>query len=221
MPEQYLHTLIPTDPAFAPTPEQIVQFFDGLFALGVEPLNWKLLLVKPSDRVREFKNPLTGEVKSTPLNDRVPVEHPGDLASAIGTLQQYFVSLDGQGPPRVPPFRVYYENSLFTKTYGFVIRCHLKLQPVSMSDLGDGQTGKEVPFFGEPCSRRDALFRHPVSGELIEVSQAGCARFWVEFEFGKWLLPKIDDSLSILDPSIAAMADQAFSTTFKQGFHSF
>jgi len=43
----------------------------------------------------------------------------------------------------------------------------------------------------------------------------------VEFEFGKWLLPKIDDSLNVLNPSIAAMADQAFSTTLKQGFHSF
>ena len=221
MPEQYLHTLIPTDPAFVPTSEQVGQFFDGLFTLGAEPLNWKLLLVKPSGRVREFKNPLTGEVKSIPVNDRVPVEHLADLPSAIGTLGQYFVTLDGQGPPRKPPFQVYHENSPFTKTYGFTIRCHLKPQSVSMSDLGEEQSGKEVPFFGEPCSRRDALFRHPVSGELIEVLQAGSARFWVEFEFGKWLLPKIDDSLDILDPSIAAMADQAFSATLKQGFHSF
>lgn len=88
-----------------------------------------------------------------------------------------------------------------------------------MSCLGDEQTGKEVPFFGEPCLRQDATFRHPVTGELIEVANAGCSRFWVEFEFGKWLLPKINTSLNILDPSIAAMAQESFSTAFAQGFH--
>ena len=221
MPEQYLHTLIPTNPAFVPAPEQIVQFLNGLFTLGVEPLNWKLSLVKPSGRVREFKNPVTGEVGSMPVNDRVPVRSPADLPSAIGSLQQYFVSLEGEGPPKTPPFPVYYENSPFTKTYGFAVRCYLKPEPVSMSDLGDEQAGKEVPLFGKPCSRRDALFRHPVSGELMEVSHAGSARFWVEFEFGRWLLPEINDSLDILNPSIATLANQAFSITFKQGFHSY
>ena len=221
MPEQYLHTLIPTDPTFVPTPDQIVQFYNGLFTLGAEPLNWKLSLTKPSGRVREFKNPMTGEVKSMPINDRLSVVAPAELVSLIGTLQQYFVSLEGEGPPRTAAFPLYFEDSPFTKTYAFIVRCWLKPEPVSMSCLGDKQTGEEVPFFGQPYSRRDALFRHPVSGELIKVSDAGSARFWVEFEFGKWLLPKINDSLNILNPSIAAMADHAFSMNLKQGFHSF
>lgn len=221
MPEQYLHTIIPTDPGFVPTPEQIAKFFDGIFALGAEPVNWKLLFVRPSGRVREFKNPLTGEVKSMPVNDRLPVERPTDLASVIAASQQYFVSLEGEGPPRTPAFPLYFEDAPFTKTYGFIVRCRLMPEPVSMSCLGDEQTSEEVPFFGQPSSRRDALFRHPTSGELIEVPNAGSARFWIEFEFGKWLLPKIDDSLNILNPPIAALAEGAFLLTFKQGFHSF
>jgi hypothetical protein len=221
MPEQYLHTLIPTDASFVPTPEQIVQFLDGVFALGAEPLNWKLLVVKPSGRVRELRNPLTGEVRSMPVNDRISIERLADLRSAIGSPQQYFVSLEGEGPPRTPAFPLYFEDAPFTKTYGFMLRCRLMPEPVSMSRLGDEQTGKEVPFFGQPSSRRDALFRHPVSGELIEVSNAGSARFWVEFEFGKWLLPEINDSLNILNPAIAELAERVFSISFKQGFHSF
>ena len=35
---------------------------------------------------------------------------------------------------------------------------------------------------------------------LMEVANASCGGFWIEFEFGRWLLPKIDDSLEILDP---------------------
>jgi len=221
MPEQYLHTLIPTDATFVPRPEQIVQFLDGIFALGAEPLKWNLLLAKPSGRVREVKNPLTGEANQIPLNDRVPIENPSDLPSHIADLEEYYVALAGEGPPRTPPFPVYYEDSPFTKTYSFAVRCFLKPRPVSMSDLGDERIGEEMPFFGQRSSRRDALFRHPVSGELIEVSNAGSARFWVEFEFGKWLLPKITDSLNILDHSIDAMADQAFSVFFRQGFHTF
>ena len=179
------------------------------------------MYVNPSARVRDFENPLTGEVKSMPVNDRIPIERPAGLVSTIATSQQYFVSLEGEGPPRTPAFPLYFEDAPFTKTYGFMVRCRLMPEPVSMSCLGDEQTGKEVPIFGEPSSRRDALFRLPVSGELIEVSNAGSARFWIEFEFGKWLLPKIDDSLNILNPLIAALAEEAFSLTFKQGFHSF
>jgi len=50
--EQYLHTLIPGTPTFAPTPEQVIHFADGLSALGAEPLNHRLILIRPSGRVR-------------------------------------------------------------------------------------------------------------------------------------------------------------------------
>ena len=92
-----------------------------------------------------------------------------------------------------------------------------------MSDLDDEETGCDVPFFGKPCGKqsRTALFRHPLTGALIEVANASCARFWVEFEFGKWLLPKIDDSLNILDPAITDLTDQCFGLAFAQGFHHY
>jgi hypothetical protein len=219
--EQYVHTLIPSDPQFSPTSEQISRFFEGLSALGAAPLNPKLLVLKPSGRLRSFTDPLTGETRSFPANDRVSAESTADLAPTIEALQQYYVALEGQGPPRLPPFPLYSESAPFTGSYGFTVGCCLRAEPVSMSDLGDDQTENEVPSFGEACraGSRTGLFRHPVTDGLIEVANASCARFWVEFEFGKWLLPNIGSSLDILNPAVTELATKSFALSFAQGFH--
>jgi len=166
---------------------------------------------------------MTGETRTMPANEHVPLEKTADLVSVLENLQQYFVVFDGEGPPPKPPFALYFGDAPFTQQYGFVVRCGLRAEPVSMSCLDEAGSGNEAPapFFGEPCQRQNALFHHPVTGEMIEVLNAGCARFWIEFEFGKWLLPKINDSLNILDPAIAELADRAFSIKFAQGFHLF
>ena len=200
MAEQYLHTLIPPDANFVPSPEQVKHFIDALSRLGAEPMNDRLILVKPSGRLRTFKDPMTGETCSIPANERAVLESTADLPSAIGTLQEYFVAMDGDGPPReCQLLPLYFEDAPFSETYGFAVRCCLKPERVSMSCLADNQAGGDVPLFGQPCVNQDALFRHPATGVLIEVSNVGSARFWVEFEFGKWLMPKIGGSLNILD----------------------
>lgn len=221
--EQYVHTLIPNEPRFSPTSEQICCFLDGLSALGAAPLNPELLLLKPSGRLRPFTDPLTGETKSFPANDRVNLKNIADLAPTIEALQQYYVALEGQGPPRVPPFPLYSEDAPFTGNYSFTVACCLRAEPVSMSNLGNEQTEDHVPFFGEACKARSrtALFRHPVTEELIEVADASCARFWVEFELGKWLLPHIGSSLEILDPTIIKLAARIFWLAVRTGLSSF
>ena len=160
--EQYVHTLIPNDDQFAPKPEQITRFLDGLLTLGAAPLSAELLVLKPSGRVRSFTDPMTGEAKFISANDRLTLESTADLASSIGSLQQYFVALEGQGPPTLPPFRLYFNDAPFAASYGFIVRCCLQSKPVSMSDLGEEQTEGEPPFFGEPCrtQNRAGLFRH-------------------------------------------------------------
>jgi hypothetical protein len=222
MAEQYVQTLIPKDAQYAPKPEQIICFCDGLTALGAAPLNLKLWLMKPSGRLRPIRNPLTGEItKSIPAYDRVTLESTASLVSTIGAFQQYIVALEGQGPPTLPPFELYLNDAPFTGSYGFIVRCRLQNEPVSMSDLAGEQTGDGVPSFGEPCGTHHAtgLFRHPVTSERIEVANAGCARFCLEFEFGKWLLPKIANSLNILDSAIVGLANDSFGLEFAQGCH--
>jgi len=221
MPEQYAHTLIARDPEFAPTYGQIIAFFDGLTNIGASPVSAKLVVMKPSGRLRSFTDPLTGEKKSFPAHDRVVLENIADLASTIQMLQQYIVSLDGQGPPRRPPFALYHNGASFDGEYGFAVRCCLRAEPVCTSDLGDNEDRGALAEFGQSCSTlsETGRFRNPANGAVIEVAGAGCARFWVEFEFGKWLLPKIEDSLDILDPAITKLANWAFAMEFAQGLH--
>jgi hypothetical protein len=222
--EQYVHTLIPSDPHFVPDPEQVARLLDGLTALGAAPLNPEPLLHRPSGRLRSFRDPLTGETRSFPENDRLKLASNKDVAAALGDLPQYSVSLKGQGPPKLPPFPLYSGDSLFSSNYSFTIGCHLRDRLVSMSDMGHDQAAQNLAAFGQPCEAPGAtaaFFRHPLSDELLEVANAGCARFWVEFEFGKWLLPRIDNALNIIEPSITQLAAESFGVPFAQGFHQY
>jgi len=223
--EQYVHTLIPHDPEFCPKREQVSRFVDDLARLWAAPLDADLTVLKPSGRVRSFRNPFTGETTTIPAKDSVPLDSTAELGRIIGTLDEYVVAMDGQGPPTLPAFPLYVNGVPFADgdTYGFSVRCCVEAQPVSMSNLDDEETEHDLPFFGEPCRKRSgsALFRHPLTSVLLEVANASCARFWVEFEFGRWLLPKIDDSLEILDPAITGLANRCFGLEFAQGFHHF
>ena len=220
MPEQYIHTLIAAPPEFEPTPEQVVAFFNGILDIGASPTSAKLIVMKPSGRLRFFTDPLTGEKKPFPAHDRVVPERTADLVSLIQSASEFSVSLDGQGPPRRPPLALYYDGARFEGDYGFAVRCQLRPKAVCTSDLWDDED-RALPMFGEVCSPVVDVgrFRNPTSGAVIEVAGAHCSRFWVEFEFGKWLLPKIESSLELLDPAITGLADSVFATKFVQGLH--
>ena len=101
--EQYVHTLIPHDPQFCPRREQVSRFVDGLARLGAAPLDADVKVLKPSGRVRSFTNPFTGETKTIPAKDTVPLDSTADLGRIIGTLDEYIVALEGHGPPTLLP----------------------------------------------------------------------------------------------------------------------
>ncbi|SRR6266436_1879859 len=221
--EQYVHTLIPQDTQFCPKPEQVSRFVDSLTKLGAAPLDAELKILKPSGRVRSFTDPLTGEIRTIPGKEIIALDSAANLGRTISTLEQYVLVMEGHGPPTLPAFPLYVDGIPFTETYSFSVQCCVEAEPVSMSDLGDEESGDDAPSFGTPCAKQsgNGLFRHPLTSAPIEVANASCARFWVEFEFGKWLLPKIDDSLNIVDPAITGAANQCFGLTFAQGFHHF
>jgi hypothetical protein len=136
-----------------------------------------------------------------------------EIAERLLGLDDYDVMVSGQGPAKVPPFKLYAttdSESEFKGTYSYEVRCRLRAEAVSTC---------EEPPFGSPCSsqRQNGIFRHPNTGATIEVPSAACARFWIEFQFGKWLLPKIDRSLNLLEPSILASAIEHFGAGFVEG----
>jgi len=174
------------------------------------PVDSTLIVMKPSGRVRYGTDPLTGEKKSFPAQDRTVIGITADIVPNIGKLTEYSVALDGQGPPNVPPFPVYADGTEFTGKYGFVVRCCLKSKAVSMSAPHENDSSG---------NSGNAVFYHPRSGKTIKIRGTGRARFWVEFEFGKWLLPKIEDSPNILETAIPALAQKSFGLDFTQGFY--
>ena len=202
-----MHTLIPAESGFAPAAEQVVGFLGGLSVIGASPRDSRLIVMKPSGRVRSFTDPLTGEKKTFPARDRIPLENYAAIPSAIEGLHEYSVAVDGHGPPPIPPFQLYVNGTLFNENYALVVRCCLRPEAVSMCDP------YRAPY------EADGVFRHPVSGNVIKGASAGYARLWVEFEFGKWLLPNTEQSLEILEPRILSIAMKSFGLAFTQGFH--
>lgn len=211
---QYSHLLIPDRADFSPQPAQVVCFLEGLAVLGSAPLGATFRVAKSLGRFRTGSNSITGEKISIPVRDYVSVAAISEVQEELGGLDDYDVIVAGSGPPKIVPFTLYTiaqgELSEFKETYGYEVRCCVRSAMVST--CGD-------PPFGSPCrpGEKSGIFRDPTTGAEIEVAGAACARFWIEFQFGKWLLPKISSSLSLLHSSIEAKAIKCFGVGFAQG----
>jgi|SRR5579862_2572354 len=238
MPEIYGRTLVPELIDFAPRPQQVAAFLDGLVKLGGAPLRATLRIGKPG--LRAGFNALTGETLAISAHRYTTVGTDADLSAALVGLDDYNVQISGEGPPSLPPFPLWQDVQPPTgekglesqddecrmiafdseKTYGFMVQCCLRAEVVSTSDRHEvAPLGRQMPAFGQPDKSRNRIgvFHHPCTNRIIEVPGAGCARFWIQFEFGKWLFPKIEDSLNLLDPSIVKLAKTSLGTDFLQG----
>jgi hypothetical protein len=79
----------------------------------------------------------------------------------------------------------------------------------------------ETPAFGTPCRPEitRGFFSNLHRGTVVEVADGGSARFWIEFELGKFLFPLLEDNLDLLEPAIVQAAQQVFGIEFVQGCH--
>lgn len=210
---QYTYLLIAECADFVPLPAQVAAFFEGLVTLNSVPLNAAIRVAKLSGKFRTGSDCLTGKKISIPVRDFASLGSISYIPELLVGLDDYDVVLSGQGPAKLPPFTLYTtepEDSEFKGTYSYQVSCCLRAEVVSTC---------EEPDFGSPCpsDKRDGVFLHPNTGAAIDVPRAACARFWIEFQFGKWLIPRIDRSVNLLEPSILANAIEHFGTEFAQG----
>ncbi len=211
--KQYSHLLIPARD-FAPHPKRAADFLERLITLNSAPLGATLRVGKLSGTFRAGLDPLTGEKIFIPKRDFAALESISEIESQVAGLEDYDVLMSGQGPAKIAPFTLYTVSgsaeSEFKGAYAYEVSCHLRAEVVSTC---------ETPPLDRPgtSGQRNGIFRHPQTGGTIEVTNAACARFWIEFQFGKWLSPKIDRSLDLLRPSILASAVDVFGTGFAQG----
>lgn len=227
--EQYIHTLIAADSAYVPQPAKIAEFFSLLATLGFEMVRDAsrslpgLRVMKPGTRTRVGWNSVTSEVFAiVPVHDQISVDRPHDIPALIEGLREYRVSGSGEWPAGCAPIYLFKSDKTpFEETAFCEVSCNVSPAPVSTSswDSEAGPNVRNVPAFGEPCMGRATvgIFPNPWTGEVIEVQNAGCARFWIEFEFGKFLYPEIQDNLEVLKSSLVHVAMDCFHIEFNQG----
>jgi hypothetical protein len=234
----YTHLLIATSPQYRPEPGAIAKFAQGIIDNGNIPSSSKISfarVTKQEGRVRPIRNAMTGQTINIPLPSR-SAEQPLTLSSASQIIEQaarhreYDVALSGEGVPSVPPCAVgYVENDDTWKPvvepYHLEIRCRVRDSIVQLCHLeNEGELNeppdfaKYRPIFGEDCSanEREGIFVHPEAG-AIRIPNAGCGTFWVEFNYGKFLFPRLkNNSVNVLDDSIISLARTAFGIDFVQ-----
>jgi hypothetical protein len=213
---RYCHTLIPRSPEFVPTAGQVQAFLAAMIQWGVLGGEPSLVMRTPSARVRRGLNPFTRQLEEYPMTDHTDLPDVNRVADVIKGRADYEVQASGMGRPEHPPLPL-----AFGGPYHVGIVCHVSSRLRSTSDPHD-EVGEwpGVPFFGDPCEAviERGIFCNPHTMEVIEVAGGGCARFWVEFELGKWLFPAFErGDLELLDPAIVAGAERLFGIGFAQG----
>jgi hypothetical protein len=237
----YGHTLIPQQIDYQPAPSQVANFFSALVELGAAPVNPQLQARTHVERANWtdwsifFSDPRTGERCCLPRYI-ADIGSVAEIPSLLEGLDNYNMRFYGGGPPELPALA--FELS----SYAFEIDCCLRPEVVSTSNFHKDDRlvfgtpvkawlelpatekkrrwhARKVEGFSSPCPQTHTIgfFTSPTTGNTIEVPGAGCARFWIQFEFGKWLFPQVTNSLDLLPLPIIRAAEENFEIRFSQG----
>lgn len=226
--KQYAHLLIPTDPDFVPDPAHVAAFFDLVqkdfgFQYVKSPKEWMrgVLAHNSTEREMRFRNSFTGEER---LLNMVPkwfeLEQPSEILTFIACEPKYGVRISGKwSPADVPLELVLNDGTPFEKELICFVSCAQRAKPVCTGDWwGEGRAGNCEFGFDHPESpvQSTGVFTHPLTGNRIEVPGAGSARFWIELEFGKWLVPRMTGSFDVLQPAFVAAVQNCLGARFLQ-----
>jgi hypothetical protein len=216
MSEQYRHTLISLDKSDVPQPAAVRAFLSEMIDKRVVPGSPEVLLRTWTGKMREYPNPFIGGIVKIEQLDRKPLANLDEFERATAKLPDYQIAVYGEGRPKLPPLQMKSKGPYFV-----AVTCYICSKLRSTSDSHEETlTGRRAAFYGDPFKSSDmtGFFCDPESGEIIEVPEAGAARFWIEFELGKFLFPNIvDGNLDLLNAEIVADAERHFGVEFVQG----
>ena len=222
--EQYIHTLISVGSESRPQSAQIASFLDQLVTqfkfVPISGQRWLPGLYV--DRRQWGTSRWTGERISVSESERSILSKFEDIAAAIEGTEHCTVAQSGQWLGEDRPVDLFGTDGVaFVKDYLCTLRCELRPEAVSTSawDLEAGPNLRDVPIFGSECKNATGhgVFPNPWTGDVIEVAGAGCSRFWIEFEFGKFIYPKVTNNIDVMNPAIVLAAERSFGTKFAQG----
>jgi hypothetical protein len=113
----------------------------------------------------------------------------------------------------------------FVGQYHLRIVCHVRNAPVracrlaSRGALNPPPPGISESIYDEDCeeSETDGFFQHPELPSVVRIPNARCARFWIEFEYGKWIWPKLAGNIfKRLNPTVNEATTRIFATNFDE-----
>jgi len=215
--EQYSQLLIAKPKDFVPSASQIEDFLSAMQRERVVPGKPAIAFRTLTGKTREYPiiDPLTEKNLIVELSDHRELKALSEIPEAAKGFYDYDVEIAGIGRPKLPPLPIDFEDKYFV-----TITCFVFSQYRSTSDWHDYEKVKDVTPYRKLCleSPPQGIFTNPYNMETIRVPEAGYARFWLQFELGKFLVPEIyDNDLNILNPRILAIAEQIFNISFVQG----
>jgi hypothetical protein len=235
--EAYTHLLVSVSKTYRPTAEVVCRFLEWIIQAGAVGVDHKISfrkVVRVEPRFHDGPNTFTG--KGTyrmwmPSRRRPHREDLSAVSQAVALAEQeqeYDVSVESTAPPTHPPLDVGAVDKngdwqRWEEAYYLAIRCRVRNCAVRLCPLKIGEDPNHrpvdayIPTFDEDCAEDelDGLFEHPLPSDPILIRNAGCARFWIEFEYGKWLYPRLkNNGVDVLDQAVVNAATDIFGTAF-------
>lgn len=225
--EQYGHLLIAGDPTYVAQPAQVVGFFElmkGVFRFRFVKSKdeWLpgLRATTSAEDVRTMTNAFTGEKQTYRVPKWFELEDTSGVPALLESEPKYGVTMSGKWAPRDVPIQMLAaDGTPLNQDLVCFVGCSQRGRPVCTGDWWGEAHGGECEFeFDNPENPIQSLgvFTHPWSGERVEVPGAGNSRFWIELEFGKFIIPKMDRSFDLLQPEFVEAAEKCFGVPLIQ-----
>jgi len=210
------HLLFPHEADYAPSPEQLLSFFNYLRDMGMLSMQSAVRLRIPTDEDIYARNPSTGEkiCIGKRLQD-IPVSVLGEIDDHIHRSVQYVVSVDNSAPAESFPFDLREKDGSHVdpaKDCNLHLTCVLRDRRTQLSESWH----EHFRTFLVPqekaanaCERCGAIH---TSEEEVQ------PRFWIEFSLGGALLPGFKDSAKEpMHLDVLTRIEGIFNTRFFHG----
>ena len=233
----YTHLLIPESPEYRPRSEAVADFARGIVEhyLGKSAHASFSPVTKGDSKVRKMVNPISGETlqfNGPPRSREKPLVFSTvpELVTLAESYPEYDLSIVPSDSPIRPPLLIGYVESdqwqPMEGNYHLEIRLRIRSTSVFISRFKSEQDvdrpldfkNLPSPRFDEDCttSATKGVFVHPESGPFT-LPYGGCGRFWIEFNYGKSIFPRlVDESVRILDDETLTFAQETFAIAFVQ-----
>ena len=221
--EQYIQMLIPAEPNFAPAPVQIAAYFEMLAESWKYEITWDLPYIHG---LRVFKHVSKTEVEESvkatgmfPNLEQFRLKGIDGIPQAMEGLASCTVAASGNFRRECSPIKIV-ESAWpgSSKSLYCGLGCDLRPTPVLLSNWWTDGDHAGLMQFGEPTdsAQKVGIFTHPISRRNEEIPATGSARFWINFDFGEWLLPYMPEDFGLLDYAFIRATEDHFGVRMAQ-----